>query len=627
MSTLTWHRGSLRPYTSLWLTLRKLAYLNSLRVSDFPLGSHRKYRTGSTGSISEGQGLSELARLIEEPLENFEFSDSRFMPICWQFLFTQENAFCETCLSMGYHTRLFSLKLLNKCPIHDEPLHVDCACMTKHGERVDAISLRSPNTCHCGRLSYFDTSQLHRSQHHFVDTEKLKPIVRWLESLSRIYVASYMNSKCDDIYESDWLTRLQDLSKMHGFSYPSAFIKHQVSHYRWAYKTQSIEFRTNEKQPKRNSKVDYDFYWNISNFHPVDVFKAIARHMRKHVARRSEYWVRKFQKLATPEEIAGLIRSNYEAKLAFTELIWSTCLESTAKYRRWENRKSYYEGNYRYVCKLSEILARTRAKLTLDLKAVNLTNEWVSMHMFGVFCLALWKQAEKMVEDGIDRNRALWYTSRIDLTNLFLITASKVANENRTEFTFYVDEPLSLPVRSKSTKEERDLRYQDQLEKKRKRIRAAGSGLCLSWSKREGWHTAQSGILLSDWKPRKVLVHGKQSIDAVLYRSQGQYVLQLLDYKLQVLSTEFSDLFELMRSRFSDYCKLNQISLRDKKMKPEVEPLTPLISELRNEFNLHHKYRCIREISHLGFCDAAYMVYISTWALRNNKLKYIYNRD
>ena len=142
MTTLTWKPGTLLPYTSLWLTLRKLAHLNKLRISDFPLSedfSPRAKRAQSQSRSVQNVDLRVLARLMGEPVQFFSFCDHRFIPYCWQFLFTPQNGYCPKCLELGYHTRLFSLKLLTQCPIHEEPLHVECSCMKNDGERVNAM--------------------------------------------------------------------------------------------------------------------------------------------------------------------------------------------------------------------------------------------------------------------------------------------------------------------------------------------------------------------------------------------------------------------------------------------------------------------------------------------------------
>lgn len=76
MTTLTWKPGTLLPYTSLWLTLRKLAHLNKLRISDFPLSedfSPRAKRAQSQSRSVQNVDLRVLARLMGEPVQFFHF--------------------------------------------------------------------------------------------------------------------------------------------------------------------------------------------------------------------------------------------------------------------------------------------------------------------------------------------------------------------------------------------------------------------------------------------------------------------------------------------------------------------------------------------------------------------------
>lgn len=93
MTTLTWKPGTLLPYTSLWLTLRKLAHLNKLRISDFPLSedfSPRSKRAQSQSRSVQNVDLRVLARLMGEPVQFLgirikrwtEWDDSdRFEPV------------------------------------------------------------------------------------------------------------------------------------------------------------------------------------------------------------------------------------------------------------------------------------------------------------------------------------------------------------------------------------------------------------------------------------------------------------------------------------------------------------------------------------------------------------------
>ena len=343
----------------------------------------------------------------------------------------------------------------------------------------------------------------------------------------------------------------------------------------------------------------------------VDVYKSFTRYLRKYVARRTEYWINEFKSLAMPEEIAQLLKTNQEAKLAFTEMIWARCVEPSVTHRRWDNRIKYHTSGVQYACTFSEILADAAANFNLfiEKESKNIIKDWVRWHTFAFFCLAIWRQAEKMVEYGIRRNLAFWDPNCIDQSNLFSLTVTKSSNENSVELTFYADEPLSLPKRRGLSKKQRVSRFQTACNDKHIQYLNCCKGLCLSWSNREGWHTAQCVELSVDWKLHKVMVGPRQIIKALLYQADGYYILRLVDFKLQVISLHASELFNLMRQRFKEYCKLNNISLVNKS-EPNVEQEDSTAEKMGfdKEYLQHYKYKCQLETSHSGFCKSAVVI-------------------
>jgi hypothetical protein len=603
MSTLTWRPGTLLPYTSLWLTLRKLAYLNKLRISDFPLTesfSPRAKRAQSQNRPVQEVDLGVLARLIGEPVELFSFCDRRFVPDCWQFLFTPQNGYCPKCLELGYHTRLFSLKLLNQCPIHEEPLHVECSCMNNDGERVDAMSLAYPNACHCSSLKYFDPARLHGNDHRLIDTEKLKPLADWLISLSTIYVTSYMDSKFDALHEKEWLIRLKELCEIQGFAYPSVLIRYEAPNFRYAYRTQSIQFRElPNKPPLKAGQSGHTDFWRMS-FVPTDIYKSLARYLRRHVIPRSDYWVWQFRKCITPEAIAALLRSNLQARLAFIELIWARTVEPTVDIRRWDGRKKFTRVGGWYSCKFSEFLGEASVGFEQYLQRASKAEYslWVRSHVFGQYCLAIWKEAERFVEYKIRQGRCTWSTDDIRQLCLFQITVTRPTARS-LEFTSYVEEPLALTRKIGRSKSQRVLEHDNIIQAMKQKL---GSGLCLTWSERDGWHTAPCVELSEGGKIHHVSIAPGRRIKSILVYRGGYFYLRLVDYKIQVFSVRTSDLFGFMRQRFAEFCKMNKISISNDEH-DFSRPLMDIPSPIHT-IPYQYKYFCEYEINRHGFCES-----------------------
>lgn len=592
-----------------------------MRVDEFPFENSTKKNTSKRQKIGDVD-LSILSHLIGEPLEFFTFCDIRNIPKCWEFLFTTQNAYCPICLVLGFHTKFFSLKLLNTCPIHNEPLHIDCSCMGSEAEKVDYISRSILYTCNCSSLKYFDPYRIHGNDHKLIDTTKLKPIADWLTSISLIQVSSYMHKDFASIYESDWLLRLGELSEMHGFLYPSAFIKYKQEPYRWVYKTKSIELSDKLVHCSQDSRTHFASNSWSSDSHTVLVYKSIARHIRRHVARSTEYWVEEFKRLATPEAIVLLLRSNPKAKLAFIELLWATTIEPTSVYKRWDNRKKYHTSGDRYAFSLTKILTHAAYNINKQLpyNIENAIQNWARGHVFGVFSLAIWKQAEKVVENGIKTNKLFWDAKQINLVGLFSTSISKFTPKNSAEISIYIDEPLSFPKIIRLSKLERVKIHHTLYEKKLSQYENWCTGLCLSWSEREGWHTSESAILPKAWNLRRVTVTEKKKLKCLLYQSNGYFVLRLLDFKLKVFSVEFSNIFKLMRLRFIEYCKINDITFFSKE---EKENALNTFSNDFQEFQLEYELSCMLSVNHYGFCKSAFFIR-QHYIARQNKINRLY---
>lgn len=587
-----------------------------MRVEDFPLESPFNQSTNPKRKI-KNVDLRRLANLIVEPYELFAFCDSRYISSCWRFLFTSKNKYCPTCLDLGFHTRFFSLKLLKVCPIHNEPLLSDCSCMGIDGESVDLTALNAPHTCKCAKLTYFDPSKLHGNDHQRIDTSKLKPIADWLLSISQIQVSSYMRYVNDSDYELDWLLKLNQLSRLNGFQYPSELINFGDRYSRLVYKTKSIPLGNHEISISSEPLIK----GNIGNWdsdpHTVVVYKSIARHIRHHIARRSEYWIEEFKRLATPEAIALLIRTNLNARLAFTELIWANCVEPSAVVRRWDNRKEYHTFDQRYRLHFSDVLRQEAYGMNelLPKRTENSIQNWARGHVFGTFCLAVWKQVEKAVENGININKPFWDAKQINLYRLFGTTISNITHKNSAEISVYLKEPLTLPKIAKQSKEQRVRQRQKLLDENRTKYENCCSGLCLTWSEREGWYTSEIAFLPASFKLHSVKINAeKKYLKAILFRTNEYFVLRLLDYKLQVCSPQTSKLFNFMRSCFSEYCKINGITFNSQ---VERESKATESHQYFKEILLAYEIQCIMSVNHYGFCKSASLIRLHATSLHN----------
>ncbi len=121
----------------------------------FPSGASTTRRDVARGAGSVD--VTAFARLLGEPPEVFRWSTLGALP-SWlsAALVVPQPRLCFACLAAGYHTALFSIALLDVCPIHGMPLVERCHCgATFHATLHSLADYAAAGSCRCGRLHFF----------------------------------------------------------------------------------------------------------------------------------------------------------------------------------------------------------------------------------------------------------------------------------------------------------------------------------------------------------------------------------------------------------------------------------------------------------------------------------------
>ncbi len=134
---LTWHAGSILPFTSLWHIVHRLAALNALRCQELPFAADvgciaprtRHYnllfnepRFSGGHSPAEALSVNTLAALLGESREVFTWSHLGWIPRSSRCLLHPFVRLCPTCLAAGYHSALFSFRLLVDSQVDSLPV-------------------------------------------------------------------------------------------------------------------------------------------------------------------------------------------------------------------------------------------------------------------------------------------------------------------------------------------------------------------------------------------------------------------------------------------------------------------------------------------------------------------------
>ncbi|MEO6321037.1 MAG: hypothetical protein ABIR56_10165 [Polaromonas sp.] len=230
---LTWYPGSILPYASLWHTVLRVAALNGLRSGELPDWPTTLSATGQRQrslyplhNAKAAVNTDALASALGEAPAVFRGSHFGLLAPWLRFVVTPGFRLCLPCLEEGYHSALFSLRLLNICPIHGTPLLAQCHCGRPFKDRLSPADLLRAGSCACYRLAYFTPEACRCPVMPARLTRVFDPVIDWLEQLSGLirpapWREEYARSGDNPV----WLSLLFEWSESLGLAYPTCFAK------------------------------------------------------------------------------------------------------------------------------------------------------------------------------------------------------------------------------------------------------------------------------------------------------------------------------------------------------------------------------------------------------------------
>lgn len=156
-----WRVGSIPPFASLWITVLRFSLLNRPKFGSLnadlqgdeaaQLRSPIKFGSRLPWPLHETIDIRTFARMLGEPLEVFRWSSIGDFPSGFQDLFERNTKVCPSCMAQGFHTVIFSLGCIQRCPYHGEALLNRCPnCGKLLNDQSKAYSGIVPRLCACG---------------------------------------------------------------------------------------------------------------------------------------------------------------------------------------------------------------------------------------------------------------------------------------------------------------------------------------------------------------------------------------------------------------------------------------------------------------------------------------------
>jgi len=568
---LTWHPGSVLPYASLWHTTLRTCVLNALHPRDLPA---RLATYPATVELIENRSdvdVMALAHALGEPAEAFRWASMGRLPL-WltRALVVPRPRLCFACLAAGYHAALYSIALLDACPIHGTPLVDTCHCGAPLSAKLRSLAdYLTAGSCRCGRLHFFTRDTCRQPTLTAAATRALDPVAAWLDAMSGLIrsrrLEDALRQQAPGSHE--WLV---DAADTLGVTYPACF-------------------RT--VPPARVEKVECDTRFTADLLHrrlpqptgarkderrscwPGDpvatVYRAMARHVRRHIAPGSARWVADFVDACDPLVIGERLCGNARAHQAFVELLWGRAVELGIEQHRWT-------GQPPPAVAMGHLTQSVAADcLVCGAEGVDAAaRHWLACHAARVSLVAAWCDAQASATAAARSGLADWATSASSESWQGSAWLARVTPEGPS-FVAMIHPNWAAAHRSdKATRQAADVaRRQARLDT----MWAANRGACLTWSDDTGWHVIDAIAPADlDLRHRKLLGLPDGRPWCWLYQAlDGRFVARWHSARLQVAAATPRAALTGLRRCATSYQQICRVALPFPRSAPVItaEPM------------------------------------------------------
>lgn len=571
IATLTWYRGSIRPYTSLWHTLMRVAALNGHKAGELPgwPASHKAIRQQRSDlhPLHNPRGAfntEALAHALGEPLEVFRWAHLGALPSWMRSLVAPGFRVCLACLDEGYHSALFSLRLLQDCPIHNRPLLERCHCGRAFPDKLSTADLNLRGCCPCGQFTFFTPEVCRVPSLTAQRTQALDTVVQWLDQLSRVVRSSSWRELAPLTREESARRRVWEISGALGLAYPHSLAReseppppawHSSNHAQTqVLPRQAVQIRHRTPAPPRPT------YWADT---PANhVYKSVSRYLRKHGVRHGELWGKQFQSPPDGDQ-SCLPCGNLEVEPAWIEWVWAQRVEPQACDRRWPYRPPGPDLIYPLYGRLApaSLYACPFTLRGASISPHSPLHIWLEYQAAGFTLLQLWRsahfQAQAAAVHALSEGATPvlepcdWSTAQQPDGHWLFIGHAPAINST----------PVGWPRLPLPNKVVREYALQAAQEKTWAAVLSECVGPCLTWNPQAGWTVSQAAqpSVRPCRRLRLLGLPGKKPV-FWLFEVGDRFVARMCSAKLQVFGGTPKEAITALRKWYPSFQRMQGVS-------------------------------------------------------------------
>jgi len=336
--------------------------------------------------------IEALAQWLAERPQAFRWSHFGSLPAALRCLVWPGIRLCPACMAGGYHTVLFSLVLLRRCPIHGCNLMGTCTSGHVISDLIDGAVLRQAGHCSCGKAAFFTRQTCRRPRMAAEDTKPLQPVVDWLDQIISVSRPTFERYAAG-AHDRRFLASIEAVCDALDLPFPDCFDSLSPLAPRTVVESRTIA-------SAQAAAIDVG-----SRDVEGALLGAFSRHLRRHVAPRALQAGIALMERPDPLRMAATMRDDPRATAAFAMLVFAGSVEVLAPQRRWPHRltdvqETWMEGH------------PNGYRRSFSAGAGPPANAWQAWHAAEVSVVQTWRRAQLAALGAIRSGIADW--RRID---------------------------------------------------------------------------------------------------------------------------------------------------------------------------------------------------------------------